>query len=149
MRISDWSSDVCSSDLFNAPYSNTRSVAELVLAQAIMLLRGVRQKNAQCHRGGWSKSAAGSHEARGKTIGIIGYGHIGTQVGVLAGALGMHVLFHDIATKLSLGNARTATGLDGLLARRDVVPLHVPVTDRTSSRQNSSHQRASRKTYST
>ncbi|MFC3715869.1 phosphoglycerate dehydrogenase [Luteimonas soli] len=117
--------------VFNAPYSNTRSVAELVLAQAIMLLRGVPQKNAQCHRGGWSKSAAGSHEARGKTIGIIGYGHIGTQVGVLAEALGMHVLFHDIETKLSLGNARAATGLDDLLARSDVVTLHVPETPAT------------------
>src|SRR3546814_5835113 len=101
-------------------------MAELVLAQAIMLLRGVPQKNAQCHRGGWSKSAAGSHEARGKTIGIIGYGHIGTQVGVLAEALGMRVLFHDIETKLSLGNARAAPGLDDLLARSDVVTLHVP-----------------------
>ena len=117
--------------VFNAPYSNTRSVAELVLAQAIMLLRGVPQKNAQCHRGGWSKSAAGSHEARGKTVGIVGYGHIGTQVGVLAEALGMHVLFHDIETKLSLGNARAAVDLDDLLARSDVVTLHVPETPAT------------------
>ena len=117
--------------VFNAPYSNTRSVAELVIAQAIMLMRGIPQKNAECHRGGWSKSAAGSHEVRGKTLGIIGYGHIGTQVGVLAEALGMHVLFHDIETKLSLGNARPAIGLDDLLGQSDVVTLHVPETPAT------------------
>ena len=117
--------------VFNAPYSNTRSVAELVVAEAIMLLRGIPQKNAQCHRGGWSKSALGSHEARGKTLGIVGYGHIGTQVGVLAESLGMQVLFHDIETKLSLGNARSATSLDDLLARSDVVTLHVPETPAT------------------
>ena len=117
--------------VFNAPYSNTRSVAELVIAQAIMLMRGIPQKNAECHRGGWSKSAAGSHEVRGKTLGIIGYGHIGTQVGVLAEALGMHVLFHDIETKLSLGNARPAIGLNDLLAQSDVVTLHVPETPAT------------------
>ena len=117
--------------VFNAPYSNTRSVAELVLAETIMLMRGVPQKNAECHRGGWSKSALGSHEVRGKTLGIIGYGHIGTQVGVLAESLGMHVLFHDIETKLSLGNARAAAGLDDLLQRSDVVTLHVPETPAT------------------
>ncbi|GAA4868256.1 phosphoglycerate dehydrogenase [Luteimonas vadosa] len=116
---------------FNAPYSNTRSVAELVLAEAIMLLRGIPQKSAQCHRGGWSKSAEGSHEARGKTIGIVGYGHIGTQVGVLAESLGMQVLFHDIEAKLSLGNARAAADLADLLARSDVVTLHVPETPAT------------------
>jgi D-3-phosphoglycerate dehydrogenase len=112
--------------VFNAPYSNTRSVAELVIAEAIMLTRGIPQKNAECHRGGWSKSAAGSHEVRGKTLGIIGYGHIGTQVGVLAEAMGMHVIFHDIETKLSLGNAHPAAGLEDLLARADIVTLHVP-----------------------
>lgn len=117
--------------VFNAPYSNTRSVAELVIAQAIMLMRGIPQKNAECHRGGWSKSAAGSHEARGKTLGIIGYGHIGTQVGVLAEGIGMNVIFHDIETKLSLGNARAAAGLDDLLERSDVVTLHVPETTAT------------------
>ena len=119
--------------VFNAPYSTTRSVAELVVAQAVMLMRGIPQKNAQCHRGGWSKSAAGSHEVRGKTIGIIGYGHIGTQVGVLAEALGMNVIFHDIETKLSLGNARAALGLGDLLARSDVVTLHVPETAATKN----------------
>jgi D-3-phosphoglycerate dehydrogenase len=117
--------------VFNAPYSNTRSVAELVVAQAILLMRGIPQKNAECHRGGWSKSAAGSHEVRGKTLGIIGYGHIGTQVGVLAESLGMQVLFHDIETKLSLGNARAAVSLDDLLALSDVVTLHVPETAAT------------------
>jgi D-3-phosphoglycerate dehydrogenase len=119
--------------VFNAPYSNTRSVAELVVAQAVLLMRGIPQKNAECHRGGWSKSAAGSHEVRGKTLGIIGYGHIGTQVGVLAESLGMNVLFHDIETKLSLGNARPALGLEDLLARSDVVTLHVPETPSTKN----------------
>ncbi len=117
--------------VFNAPYSNTRSVAELVVAQAVLLARGIPQKNAECHRGGWSKAATGSHEVRGKTIGIIGYGHIGTQVGVLAEALGMRVLFHDIETKLALGNAQPAAGLDDLLARADIVTLHVPETAST------------------
>ena len=119
--------------VFNAPYSNTRSVAELVIAEAILLLRGIPQKNAECHRGGWSKSAAGSHETRGKTLGIIGYGHIGTQVGVLAEAFGMQVLFHDIEAKLSLGNARAATDLDELLKQSDVVTLHVPETPATKN----------------
>ena len=117
--------------VFNAPYSNTRSVAELVVAEAIMLMRGIPLKNAECHRGGWSKSALGSHEVRGKTLGIIGYGHIGTQVGVLAESLGMHVVFHDIETKLSLGNARAAASLDDLLERSDIVTLHVPETPAT------------------
>ena len=117
--------------VFNAPYSNTRSVAELVLAQAVMLMRGIPQKSAECHRGGWSKAATGSHEVRGKTLGIVGYGHIGTQVGVLAEGLGMQVIFHDIETKLSLGNARAAAGLDDLLSRADVVTLHVPETPST------------------
>lgn len=119
--------------VFNAPYSNTRSVAELVLAETIMLLRGIPQKSAQCHRGGWSKSAEGSHEARGKTLGIVGYGHIGTQVGVLAESLGMHVLFHDIEAKLSLGNARAAVSLDELLGKSDVVTLHVPESPATAN----------------
>ncbi|AND69493.1 3-phosphoglycerate dehydrogenase [Dyella thiooxydans] len=119
--------------VFNAPYSNTRSVAELVLAEAIMLLRGIPQKNALCHRGGWTKSALGSYEARGKTLGVIGYGHIGTQVGVLAESLGMQVIFHDIESKLSLGNARAAANLDDLLERSDVVTLHVPETPATQN----------------
>ena len=117
--------------VFNAPYSNTRSVAELVIAEAIMLMRGIPQKSAECHRGGWSKSAAGSHEARGKTLGIIGYGHIGTQVGVLAEAFGMRVLFYDIASKLAVGNVRPVGELDELLASSDFVTLHVPETPQT------------------
>ena len=117
--------------VFNAPYSNTRSVAELVIAEAIMLLRGIPQKNAACHRGGWEKSASGSYETRDKVLGIVGYGHIGTQVGVLAESMGMRVIFHDIETKLSLGNARAVDSLDELLERSDVVTLHVPETPAT------------------
>ncbi|ANB17595.1 phosphoglycerate dehydrogenase [Dokdonella koreensis] len=117
--------------VFNAPYSNTRSVAELVLAEAILLMRRIPQKNAQCHRGGWSKSAAGSYEVRGKVLGIVGYGHIGTQVGLLAEGLGMRVLFHDVESKLTLGNAQAAAALDDLLERADVVTLHVPETPQT------------------
>ncbi|MBS0583534.1 MAG: phosphoglycerate dehydrogenase [Proteobacteria bacterium] len=117
--------------VFNAPYSNTRSVAELVIAEAIMLARGIPQKNAECHRGGWSKSALGSVEVRGKTLGVIGYGHIGTQIGVLAESLGMHVIYHDIESKLALGNARAAHGVDDLFARSDIVTLHVPETPAT------------------
>ena len=117
--------------VFNAPYSNTRSVAELVIAEAIMLLRGIPQKNALCHRGGWTKSASGSYETRDKVLGIVGYGHIGTHVGVLAEGLGMRVIFHDIETKLSLGNARAVSSLDELLERADVVTLHVPETPAT------------------
>ncbi|MEP7185629.1 MAG: phosphoglycerate dehydrogenase [Rhodanobacter sp.] len=117
--------------VFNAPYSNTRSVAELVIAEAIMLLRGIPQKNAICHRGGWSKSASGSYETRDKVLGIVGYGHIGTQIGVLAESMGMRVIFHDIETKLSLGNARAVASLDELLERSDVVTLHVPETPAT------------------
>ena len=117
--------------VFNAPYSNTRSVAELVVAEAVMLLRGIPQKNASCHRGGWSKSAVASYEARGKVLGIIGYGHIGTQVGLLAEGMGMRVIFHDIEAKLVLGNARAAASLDELLESADVVTLHVPDTSAT------------------
>ncbi|TAL71657.1 MAG: phosphoglycerate dehydrogenase [Rhodanobacter sp.] len=117
--------------VFNAPYSNTRSVAELVIAEAIMLLRGIPQKNAKCHRSGWAKSAVSSYEARDKVLGIIGYGHIGTQVGVLAEGMGMHVIYHDIEPKLAMGNAHAAAGLADLLARADVVTLHVPATPET------------------
>ncbi|ABM34198.1 phosphoglycerate dehydrogenase [Paracidovorax citrulli] len=112
--------------VFNAPYSNTRSVAELVLAEAILLLRGVPEKNAVAHRGGWLKSAENAYEIRGKTLGIVGYGSIGTQLSVLAEALGMHVVFHDVVSKLPLGNARQAPSLQALLAQSDIVTLHVP-----------------------
>ena len=112
--------------VFNAPYSNTRSVAELVLAEAILLLRGIPEKNAVAHRGGWKKSADNSFEVRGKTLGIVGYGSIGTQLSVLAEGLGMKVIFHDVVTKLPLGNASQSSGLNDLLARADIVTLHVP-----------------------
>jgi D-3-phosphoglycerate dehydrogenase len=117
--------------VFNAPFSNTRSVAELVIAETILLSRGVPQRNAQLHRGVWNKSAAGAHEVRGKCLGIVGYGHIGTQVGVLAEALGMRVIYYDIITKLALGNASPVRTLDELLAQADVVTLHVPDTQVT------------------
>lgn len=119
--------------VFNAPFSNTRSVAELVLAELIMLMRGIPEKNAVLHRGGWVKSAANSYEVRGKTLGIIGYGHIGTQIGVLAEQLGMSVAFYDIEAKLPLGNARQLPSLDALLAAADVVSLHVPETAETQN----------------
>lgn len=112
--------------VFNAPYSNTRSVAELVLGQLILLLRGIPEKNALVHRGGWSKSAEGSWETRGKTLGIVGYGNIGSQLSVLAESLGMQVVYYDVVSKLPLGNARQLPTLEELLAAADVVSLHVP-----------------------
>lgn len=118
--------------VFNAPFSNTRSVAELVLAEAIMLMRGIPWRNALAHRGGWAKTATGSNEIRGKTLGIIGYGHIGTQVGLLAEAVGMNVIFYDIEAKLALGNARQISSMDTLLESSDVVTLHVPETPLTN-----------------
>jgi D-3-phosphoglycerate dehydrogenase len=114
--------------VFNAPFSNTRSVAELVLAEIILLMRGIPAKNALLHRGVWAKSAEDAREVRGKTLGIVGYGNIGTQLSVMAEALGMEVCFYDIVTKLPLGNARPMASLDELLARADVVTLHVPET---------------------
>ena len=119
--------------VFNAPYSNTRSVAELTIAQAILLLRDVPRKNALCHRGIWDKSAAGSYEIRGKTLGIIGYGAIGSQVSVLAEGLGMKVVFFDVISKLPMGNAHQAASLDALLAQADIVSLHVPELDSTKN----------------
>ena len=112
--------------VFNAPYSNTRSVAELVLAEAILLLRGIPEKNAVAHRGGWLKSADNAYEIRGKTLGIVGYGSIGTQLSVLAEGLGMKVAFYDVVSKLPLGNARQVHGLHDLLGQSDIVSLHVP-----------------------
>jgi D-3-phosphoglycerate dehydrogenase len=117
--------------VFNAPFSNTRSVAELVVAEVVMLLRGVPRRNARAHRGEWDKSPAGSFEVRGKTLGIVGYGHIGTQVGVLAESLGMRVVYYDIVTKLALGNAQPVRSLEALLGTADVVTLHVPETPQT------------------
>ena len=117
--------------VFNAPFSNTRSVAELVLAEAILLLRGVPEKNAKAHRGEWAKSVGTSREIRGKTLGIVGYGNIGKQLSVLAEGLGMRVVFHDTAATLPLGNAHPAPSLDAVLDQADVVTLHVPDTPQT------------------
>ncbi len=119
--------------VFNAPYSNTRSVAELVLAQAILLMRGIPEKNALAHRGGWLKSANDSYEIRGKTLGIIGYGSIGSQLSVLAEGLGMRVKFYDVVTRLPLGNAEQIHSLEALLKMSDVVTLHVPETGSTQN----------------
>ena len=112
--------------VFNAPFSNTRSVAELVIAEAILLLRGVPEKNALMHRGVWKKSASQSYEIRGKNLGIVGYGNIGSQVSVLAESLGMKVFFYDVHAKLSMGNATASGSLEELLSIADVVSFHVP-----------------------
>ena len=117
--------------VFNAPFSNTRSVAELVLAEIILLLRGIPERNAAAHRGEWLKTATGAREVRGKKLGIVGYGHIGTQIGVLAESVGMEASYYDVETKLALGNARAVASLDELLAGSDVVTLHVPETPET------------------
>lgn len=119
--------------VFNAPYSNTRSVAELVIAASIMLIRRIPDKNKAAHDGIWMKDSKGSYELRGKTVGIIGYGNIGTQVSVLAEALGMKVMFYDVETKLPMGNAVDAKSLKELLKRSDVVTLHVPETPQTAN----------------
>ena len=119
--------------VFNAPYSNTRSVAELVLGQIIMLLRGIPKRNAAAHEGDWLKNAHGSYEARGKTLGIIGYGHIGSQLSVLAESLGMNVIYYDVINKLAMGNANSCSSMDELLSRSDVVSLHVPANDQTKN----------------
>ena len=112
--------------VFNAPFSNTRSVAELVMAEVILLLRGVPQRSAAAHRGEWQKSATGSFECRGKTLGIIGYGNIGMQLGVIAESLGMKVVYFDVESKLPLGNAQPKATLRALLEESHVVSLHVP-----------------------
>lgn len=119
--------------VFNAPYSNTRSVAELVLGQIIMLLRGIPKRNAAAHEGDWLKNAHGSYEARGKTLGIIGYGHIGSQLSVLAESLGMNVIYFDVVNKLAMGNANSCSSMDELLEKSDVVSLHVPANDQTKN----------------
>ncbi len=119
--------------VFNAPFSNTRSVAELTICQIIALHRALADRSAQMHRGVWTKSAAGAHEVRGRTLGIVGYGRIGSQVSVLAEALGMRVVFFDVAQRLPLGNAVRVASLDVLLGSCDVVSLHVPATPATRS----------------
>jgi D-3-phosphoglycerate dehydrogenase len=117
--------------VFNAPFSNTRSVAELIVAEVVMLSRHLSDRVREMHSGQWRKVATGSHEIRGKTLGIVGYGHIGRQVGVLAEAVGMRVVFFDIAARLPMGNNRSTKTLDELLAQSDFVTLHVPETPQT------------------
>jgi D-3-phosphoglycerate dehydrogenase / 2-oxoglutarate reductase len=117
--------------VFNAPFSNTRSVAELVLGEILLLMRGIPEKNAKCHRGVWEKLANRSVEARGKKLGIIGYGHIGTQLGIIAESIGLKVYYYDIENKLSLGNAIQVPSMAELLNMSDVISLHVPETSST------------------
>ncbi len=119
--------------VFNAPYSNTRSVAELIIGLSIMLIRKIPDKNKAAHEGVWMKESKGSYELRGKTLGIIGYGNIGSQLSILAEALGMKVIFYDIETKLPLGNLSLQKILKDLLAQADVVSLHVPETSQTKN----------------
>tara|TARA_R110000782_G_scaffold45706_10_gene101359 strand:- start:9185 stop:10426 length:1242 start_codon:yes stop_codon:yes gene_type:complete len=117
--------------VFNSPFSNTRSVAELTIAEIVCLHRRVTERSAAAHKGLWDKSATGSHEVRGRTLGIVGYGHIGSQVSVLAESMGMRVIYFDVASKLPLGNARQVGSLGELLAEADVVTIHVPETGTT------------------
>ncbi|QIM64121.1 phosphoglycerate dehydrogenase [Frederiksenia canicola] len=125
--------------VFNAPFSNTRSVAELVLGEILLLMRQVPTANAEVHRGIWNKSAAGSNEVRGKNLGIIGYGHIGSQLSILAEAIGMRVYFYDIENKLPLGNAQQVSSLDELLAISDAISLHVPENASTKNLLNATN----------
>jgi D-3-phosphoglycerate dehydrogenase / 2-oxoglutarate reductase len=118
--------------VFNAPFSNTRSVAELIIAEIVALSRQLGDRSREVHEGKWRKVSAGCFEVRGKTLGIVGYGHIGSQVGVLAEAMGLRVLFFDIATKLPMGNNRSLPNLGDLLEQSDFVTLHVPATPETS-----------------
>jgi len=119
--------------VFNSPFSNTRSVAELTIGEIVALHRHLADKTAQMHAGRWDKSAAGAHELRGRTVGLVGYGRIGSQVSVLAEAMGMRVVFFDILRVLPLGNARACKTLDELLSQSDVVSLHVPATGKTKN----------------
>jgi len=125
--------------VFNAPYSNTRSVAELVIASSIFLIRKIPDKNKSAHEGIWLKDSAGSHELRGKTLGIIGYGNIGSQVSVLAEALGMKVIFYDTETKMPLGNAESKKSMKEVLKQADIVTLHVPDIPSTRNLINKSN----------
>lgn len=124
---------VCGVPIFNAPYSNTRSVAELVIAEIVALSRNFCDLSKQVHQGVWTKSAAGSREVRGKVLGIVGYGHIGSQVSILAEAMGMEVIYYDVIKKLPLGNAKNELTLEGLLKKSDFVTLHVPETPETKN----------------
>jgi D-3-phosphoglycerate dehydrogenase len=125
--------------VFNAPYSNTRSVAELVLAEAIMLMRNIPEKSMVAHKGGWLKTADDAYEVRGKVLGIVGYGHIGHQLGVIAEALGMQVHYYDVLEKLAIGNAQPCDTLEELLNISDVVSLHVPATPQTKNMITAEH----------
>lgn len=131
--------------VFNAPYSNTRSVAELIIGLSVMLIRKIADKNAAAHRGEWMKDASGSFELRGKTLGIVGYGNIGSQVSGLAESMGMHVLYYDVANKLPLGNAKQVADLKELLKRSNIVTLHVPSDASTHDLINSDTLKAMRK----
>jgi len=124
--------------VFNAPYSNTRSVAELVIGASILLIRRILDKNKAAHNGVWNKDAKGSFELRGKTMGIIGYGNIGTQLSVMAEAMGMRVQFFDIETKLPLGNAQTKKSIKEIVSSSDIISLHVPETNQTKNLINKS-----------
>ena len=124
--------------VFNAPYSNTRSVAELVIGASIILIRKILDKNKAAHEGQWNKDAKGSFEIRGKTLGIIGYGNIGSQVSILAESLGMKVLFYDNVTKLPLGNAESRKTLKEVVSKADIVTLHIPETQQTKNLVNKS-----------
>ena len=119
--------------VFNAPYSNTRSVAELVIGASIMLIRKIVDKNKAAHEGIWNKEAKGSFELRGKTLGIIGYGNIGTQTGIMAEAMGMKVKFYDVETKLPLGNAVSVKSIKELVSSSDIISVHVPETQQTKN----------------
>ena len=131
--------------VFNAPYSNTRSVAELIIGMCVMLIRKIPDKNAAAHRGEWLKDAKGSFELRGKTLGIIGYGNIGSQVSNMAEALGMHVIYYDTATKLPHGNAKQVRELRELLKKSNIVTLHVPSNESTRNMINAESLKAMRK----
>jgi D-3-phosphoglycerate dehydrogenase / 2-oxoglutarate reductase len=131
--------------VFNAPHANTRSVAELVIGLCVMLIRKIPDKNAAAHRGEWLKEAKGSFELRGKTLGIVGYGNIGSQVSAMAESLGMHVNYHDIATKLPLGNAKQIRDLNELLKNSDIVTLHVPSDATTRNMINAETLKAMKK----
>ena len=119
--------------VFNAPYSNTRSVAELVIGASIMLIRKIVDKNTAAHKGIWNKEAKGSYELRGKTLGIIGYGNIGTQLSIMAEAMGMKIQYYDIETKLPLGNAKASKSIKDLVSSSDIISLHVPETNQTKN----------------
>ncbi|MDZ4677482.1 MAG: phosphoglycerate dehydrogenase [Oligoflexia bacterium] len=131
--------------VFNAPFSNTRSVAELVIAEIVMLSRQIGDRSSQLHLGKWDKSASGCYEIRGKTLGIIGYGHIGSQVSILAESFGMKVIYHDIITKMPIGNGRQVAKLETLLKESNFVTLHVPETPQTQNMISKDELRAMKK----